>query len=109
MRRLIMWNMETLDGYFDGATPWDLAWHDTVWGSELEQLSLEQNKAIGALLFGRATYQGMADYWTKATGPIADNMNAVPKIVFSKTLSDAVEQHAARARRRGGGGQAAQE
>jgi dihydrofolate reductase len=89
MRRLIMWNMQTLDGYFDGARPWDLGWHETVWGDELEQLSLEQGKAIGTLLFGRATYQGMADYWTQATGSIAEFMNAVPKVVFSRTLGAA--------------------
>jgi dihydrofolate reductase len=86
MRRLVMWNLETLDGYFEGARPWDLDWHVTAWGEELEQFSLEQGKLIGTLLFGRATYQGMAEYWTKATGPIADFMNAVPKVVFSRTL-----------------------
>jgi dihydrofolate reductase len=89
MRRLIMWNLETLDGYFDGAKPWDLAFHETAWGPELEQLSMEQGKAIGTLLYGRRTYVGMADYWTKETGPIAEWMNAVPKIVFSKTLPEA--------------------
>lgn len=89
MRRLVMWNLQTLDGYFDGTRPWDLDWHDTAWGVELEQLSLEQGKTIGTLLFGRVTYQGMAEYWTKATGAIADFMNAVPKVVFSRTLEAA--------------------
>jgi dihydrofolate reductase len=86
MRRLVMWNLQTLEGYFDGVRPWDLDWHLTAWGEELEQFSLEQGKSIGTLLFGRATYQGMAEHWTKATGPIADFMNAVPKVVFSRTL-----------------------
>ncbi len=86
MRRLVMWNLQTLDGYFDGARPWDLDWHIAAWGAELEQFSLEQGKSIGTLLFGRATYQGMAEHWTKAKGPIADFMNAVPKVVFSRTL-----------------------
>ena len=89
MRRLIMWNMQTLDGCFDGARPWDLDWHNTVWGDELEQLSLDQGKAIGTLLFGRVTYEGMASHWTQATGPIAAFMNALPKVVFSRTLSAA--------------------
>lgn len=31
----------------------------------------------------------MANYWTKATGPIADFMNDVPKVVFSRTLDAA--------------------
>ena len=57
MRKLIMWNIVTLDGYFEGTTPWDLAWHDYIWGEELEQLSIEQSKSTGMLLFGRLTYQ----------------------------------------------------
>jgi dihydrofolate reductase len=89
MRRLVMWNVQTLDGYFEGERPWDLSFHDTVWGDELAQFSNEQAKEVGALLFGRATYQGMADYWTTASDPIADFMNSVPKVVFSNTLDTA--------------------
>ena len=55
MRRLVMWNLQTLDGYFEGKAPWDLEFHDTAWGDELHQLSLEQAKEIGAVLYGRAT------------------------------------------------------
>jgi len=88
VRKLIMWNIVTLDGYFEGTTPWDLAWHDYIWGEELEQLSIEQSKSTGMLLFGRLTYQGMADYWQKAEGEIADFMNTVPKAVFSRTLKE---------------------
>jgi hypothetical protein len=35
MRRLIMWNMVTLDGYFEGLKPWDIGWHEIGWGEEL--------------------------------------------------------------------------
>ena len=89
MRRLVMWNLQSLDGCFDGARPWELDWHLSAWGEELERLSLDQSKEIGTLLFGRATYQGMADYWTAASGPIADFMNGVPKVVISRTLGAA--------------------
>ena len=70
MRRLVVWNLMSLDGFFEGAKSWDLDFHMTSWGEELEAFSLEQAKEIGTLLFGRTTYQGMADYWTKETGPI---------------------------------------
>jgi dihydrofolate reductase len=40
-------------------------------------------------LVGRATYQGMANFFPTATGPIADGMNRVPKVVFSRTLQTA--------------------
>ncbi len=89
MRKLIMWNMVTLDGFFEGPKSWEIDWHDYVWGEELEQLSIEQSKSAGTLLFGRVTYQGMAAYWTSATGEIADFMNTIPKIVFSRTLDKA--------------------
>ncbi len=86
MRRLIVWNLVTLDGFFEGPKSWDIDWHEDVWGEELEQFSLEQAASADALLFGRVTYQGMADYWPSAKGKIADFMNNVPKIVFSRTL-----------------------
>src|SRR5437762_11428044 len=84
-----MWNLVTLDGFFEGRRSCDIGWHDTVWGEELEKFSLEQSKSIGALLFGRVTYEGMAGYWSKEKGDIANFMNGVPKLVFSKTLARA--------------------
>jgi dihydrofolate reductase len=89
MRKLIMWNVITLDGYFDGAKSWDLDWHESIWGEELEQLSIEQLHSADMLLFGRVTYEGMAAYWRSAKGEVADLMNSIPKIVFSRTLTEA--------------------
>jgi dihydrofolate reductase len=86
MRKLIMWNLATLDGFFEGGKKWEIDWHEYVWGPELEQLSLDQLKEIGVLVFGRVTYEGMAGYWSKATGEIAEFMNSLPKIVCSRTL-----------------------
>lgn len=79
----------TLDGYFEGSQNWDLSFHEVIWGEELEKLSIEQLNAADYLVFGRVTYEGMADYWTNAEGEIADLMNKIPKIVFSKTLESA--------------------
>jgi dihydrofolate reductase len=40
-----------------------------------------------ALLFGRRTWQGMASAWPDRAGdPFADQMNAIPKYVASRTL-----------------------
>jgi dihydrofolate reductase len=82
-----MWNLMSLDGRFEGPSKWDLWFHELVWGDELERYSLAHDTDM--LLFGRVTYQGMADYWSKATGPIADFMNSVKKVVFSRTLKRA--------------------
>jgi dihydrofolate reductase len=81
-----MWNLLTLDGYFEGGKSWELDWHNDVWGEELERLSLEQLRTADMLLFGRITYEGMAAYWQSAEGEIAELMNGLPKVVFSRTL-----------------------
>jgi len=89
MRKVIMWNVVSLDGFFEGAKSWDLGWHDSIWGEELERLSIDQLKSADMLLFGRATYEGMANYWPSAKGEVADLMNQIRKVVFSRTLEKA--------------------
>ena len=89
IRQLIMWNVITVDGFFEGAKKWDLAFHDYVWGDELEQLSIEQLVSADTLVFGRVTYEGMASYWQTAEGEVASKMNSIGKLVFSRTLDKA--------------------
>lgn len=113
-RRLIMWNLITLDGYFEGAEKWDLHHHEYVWGQELEQFSIEQASGADVILFGRVTYEGMAAHWQSAEGTVADIMNRIPKVVFSRTLEkadwnntrlvrDSAEDEVARMKREAGG------
>jgi dihydrofolate reductase len=85
MRKLIAWNVMTLDGYFEGEAPWQLDFHETVWGEELERFSLDQGEDMDVLIFGRRTYEGMAAYWATETGAIADFMNAVDKRIASRS------------------------
>jgi dihydrofolate reductase len=48
----------------------------------------EAMQSTEALLFGRRTWQGMAAAWPGRAGdPFADQMNAIPKYVASRTLS----------------------
>jgi len=94
MRKLIMWNLITLDGYFQGEKDWDLDFHGLVFNKELEEISIEQLKTADMLVFGETTYRGMADYWSKESeegpeGVTAKYMNALPKIVCSTTLEKA--------------------
>jgi len=84
-----MWNLVTLDGFFEGPKSWEIDWHDSVWGDEMERYAIEQSKSTGMLLFGRVTYEGMASYWPTQKGDIADFMNTIPKVVFSRTLKKA--------------------
>lgn len=92
MAKVIIWNIMSLDAAFEGKTAWDLSMHETVWGPELERLSKEQLAHSTILLFGRQTYEGMFDYWSKDTGEIdeiRDGMNNAPKVVVSTTLKSA--------------------
>ncbi len=84
-----MWNLLTLDGCFEGAKSWELDFHRYVWGDELERLSVDQLRSADMLLFGRVTHEGMATYWQAAKGEVADFMNTLPKVVFSRTLERA--------------------
>ncbi len=86
MARLIMWNLMTLDGFVEGENR-DISWHLDVWGEELERLSVDQLKSAGGLMFGRVTYELMANHWPGAEGEVADFMNRLPKYVFSRTLT----------------------
>ena len=88
MRKLIMWNLVSLDGYFEGEENWDLSFHELVWGKELEDFSLTQLESAEMLVFGETTYKGMADYWTKTEEEIktAKFMNEIQKVVCSSTL-----------------------
>ena len=68
MRKLILWNVITLDGSFEGEKAWDLEFHELVWGKELEDFSIEQLQSADMVIYGEKTYQGMADYWSHGRG-----------------------------------------
>jgi len=89
MRKLIMWNVVSLDGCFEGEKPWDLDFHELVWGKEIEDFGDEQLESADMIVFGENTYKGMAEYWSKAEGKTAEKMNAIRKIVCSPTLENA--------------------
>jgi len=84
VRNVIMWDMLSLDGYFEGPEKGGLDWFR--FDEDLEKYILETQESADTLLFGRVTYEGMAAYWPTAEGQIADFMNSVPKVVFSRTL-----------------------
>lgn len=92
MRKIIVSNYISLDGFFAGPDG-EIDWF--VWDEETAQYSKELLTAIDTILFGRVTYELMADYWPTASRQsedpdIIDAMNNLPKIVFSTTL-DRVE------------------
>lgn len=53
MRKLIGWNLMSLDGYFEGETPWDLSFHLSAWGEDLRRYSLSLGEETDFIVFGR--------------------------------------------------------
>jgi dihydrofolate reductase len=91
MRKLLMFNMVSLDGFFAGPRG-EIDWH-TV-DEEFNKFASEQLEAVDVLVFGRSTYQMMASYWPSPQAArndpeVAEKMNAKSKVVFSKTLEKA--------------------
>ncbi len=94
MRRLIVFNQVTLDGYFADMNG-DISW------AKLRNMDAEWNAFVadnarggGVLLFGRITYELMASYWPtpfamESEPIVAERMNNLPKVVFSRTLDAA--------------------
>lgn len=90
MTKVIIWNLVTLDGFFEGENKWDLSFHGSAWGPELEALAKDFGNKAGLLVFGRVTYDGMKAHWTTTTdeeSEITTYMNALPKLVASRTLT----------------------
>jgi len=95
MRKVILFNMVSLDGFFAGPDG-NIDWHNV--DNEFNEFALEQMETVSTLLFGRVTYELMASYWpTPAAAEddpvVAERMNTMPKIVFSRTLARAEWQN----------------
>lgn len=91
MRMLFSFMVVTLDGFYEGPNQ-EFDWPNVDDG--FNEFAIRQMNDIDTLLFGRATYEGMASYWpTPAAAEddplVADLMNNVPKIVYSATLESA--------------------
>ena len=92
MRKLIVFNTVSLDGYFVDANG-DMSWahqRDQEWNA----FTRENASGGGVLLFGRKTYELMVSYWPtpiamKNDPVVAEGMNNLSKVVFSKTLDRA--------------------
>jgi dihydrofolate reductase len=86
MRRLIVSNLMSLDGFFEGPKN-EIDWF--VVEKEFLAYSSDMLRSVDTMLFGRRTYELMAAYWPSAPkDEIADQMNGLQKIVFSRTLSN---------------------
>jgi len=89
VRNAILFNLITLDGFFEGPGN-DITWHQV--DDEFNEFAIEQLNSTDGLIFGRVTYQLMANIWPTPAGldgepATAKLMNSLPKYVFSRTLT----------------------
>src|SRR5206468_10181284 len=98
MRQLIVFNNVTLDGYIADARS-DMSWaHQSPTDDEWNAFVAGNAQGGGMLLFGRVTYDLMVAFWPtpaayKAMPAVADGMNKMPKVVFSRKMDKAAWQN----------------
>jgi dihydrofolate reductase len=56
---------------------------------EVDRVFIELLSRAGTHIMGRSTYLDMSGHWPSRSGPTADLMNGIPKVVFSHTLEHA--------------------
>ena len=92
MPKLIVFNSVSLDGYFTDAIG-DMSWAHTQ-DPEWDEFVSGNASGGGVLMFGRVTYDLMASFWptpmaAKIAPVVAERMNSLPKVVFSRSLDKA--------------------
>lgn len=92
MRKLLVFNSVTIDGYFTDKNN-DMSWAHRQQDPEWDEFVAGNAKSGGELLFGRVTYELMQSFWptpvaAKQFPEVAEQMNNLPKVVFSRTLDN---------------------
>jgi dihydrofolate reductase len=83
MRKLIESTLVSLDGVIESPNRWSL------FDDEAAQLSMQELDKYDAFVMGRATYEFFKANWSAVSGnPYIDRINAMPKHVASRTLSE---------------------
>ncbi|MDB5298246.1 MAG: Riboflavin biosynthesis protein ribD [Phycisphaerales bacterium] len=91
MRKLSAFTHVSLDGYFRDLGG-DTSWAKHGADEEFDAFTTENARGGGVLLFGRVTYEMMSGFWPTPQAAamlptVAERMNALPKVVFSRTLA----------------------
>lgn len=92
LRQHVVFNQISLDGYFSDGHG-DMSWAHKA-DAEWVAFTAENARGGGELVFGRITYALMASFWPTPAAlerapAVAERMNSLPKVVFSRTLDSA--------------------
>lgn len=85
MRRLYVSMLMSLDGFIADEHG-KLDWFADK-SPAFEQYCNEMIDSVDVALYGRKSYEDMIAYWPSAKGAFADKMNALKKVVLSRTLT----------------------
>lgn len=88
MRKIILFMMTSVDGYFEGPDH-DISWHNV--DEDFNSFAQKQIHEMDLMMFGRRTYEMMAEYWPTEAAinddpTIAKLMNETSKVVISSSL-----------------------
>ena len=84
MRKLVESTFVTLDGVISDPQVWSPPYWDDEHAAYARELLFEAD----ALLLGRKTYEGFVQAWPSRSDEYADRINALPKHVASRTLTE---------------------
>ncbi len=87
MRKLFWQISTTLDGFMEGPGR-ELTDTAEVSDPDFDRYASEMLQSIDDIVLGRVTYQVFEQHWPSATGPDAERLNNLPKLVFSRTLQE---------------------
>jgi len=81
----------SLDGYIAGPNG-ELDWFDGP-NPQFDRYCDEMIDGVDTAIYGRRSYEQMVAYWPRADGAFARKINALPKLVLSRTLEQATWSH----------------
>jgi dihydrofolate reductase len=93
VRRLVLKMSMSVDGYVAGPRG-EGDWIIRTGDPEGKAWVGETLREAGAHVMGRRTYEAMKAYWPTSSDPLAELMNSIPKVVFSRSAEPGSEQAA---------------